>query len=83
MFPRFSLISQNVDDLYQAALSRNTIEFHGNIMRTVCSEEGCVVEINPQQTSLSDRARYALHDTVAQLLPALVRALRDRPGEHA
>ena len=155
MFPRFSLISQNVDGLHQAAGSRNMIEFHGNIMRTVCSEEGCVVEdydasgspppcphcgaylrpdvvwfgeqidkdalaaaiayagacdvffaigtsalvqpaaelaelalqsgaclveINPQQTSLSDRASYALHGTAAQLLPALVRALRDSPG---
>ncbi len=158
MFPRFSLISQNVDGLHQAAGSRNMIEFHGNIMRTVCSEEGrvvedydasespppcphcgaylrpdvvwfgeqidtdalaaaieyagacdvffaigtsalvqpaaglaelalqsgaCLVEINPQQTSLSDRASYALHGTAAELLPALVRALRDSPGERA
>lgn len=152
IFPRFSLISQNVDGLHQAAGSKNMIEFHGNIMRTICSAEGCVVEeydagespppcprcgaylrpdvvwfgeqidkdalaaaiayagacdvffaigtsaqvqpaagladlamqsgacmieINPQQTPLSDRASYALRGNAARLLPALVRALRE------
>ncbi|MCZ6499508.1 MAG: NAD-dependent deacylase [Gammaproteobacteria bacterium] len=153
MFPHFSLISQNVDGLHQAAGSRNMIEFHGNIMRTICADEGCViedydasespppcpncgaylrpdvvwfgeqidkqaldaaiayasacdvffaigtsaqvqpaaglaelaiqsgacmVEINPQQTLLSDRVSYAIHGNAAQVLPALIRALRGR-----
>ena len=152
MFPHFSLISQNVDGLHQAAGSRNMIEFHGNIMRTICSAEGrvvenfddnkspppcphcgaylrpdvvwfgeqidnerldaaiayanacdvffaigtsaqvqpaaglaelamqsgaCMIEINPQRTLLSNRASYALHGTAAQVLPVLVRELRD------
>ena len=152
MVPQFSLISQNVDGLHQAAGSRNMIEFHGNIMRTICSDErrvvenyddtespppcphcgaylrpdvvwfgeqidkedleaaiayagacdvffaigtsaqvqpaaglaelamrsgACMVEINPQETLLSDRASYALHGTAAQVLPTLVQTLRD------
>ena len=35
--PRFTLITQNVDGLHQRAGSRNVIELHGNIMRTVCA----------------------------------------------
>jgi NAD-dependent deacetylase len=44
LFPRFSLITQNVDGLHQAAGSQKMIEFHGNIMRTICADEGCVIE---------------------------------------
>lgn len=36
----FQLITQNVDGLHQRAGSRNVIELHGNLTRTVCSEEG-------------------------------------------
>ena len=35
--PHFTLITQNVDGLHQRAGSRNIIELHGNIMRTVCA----------------------------------------------
>ena len=36
--PRFTLITQNVDGLHQAAGSRNVIELHGNILRTRCAD---------------------------------------------
>jgi len=42
-FPRFHLVTQNVDGLHQRAGSRRVIELHGNIMRTKCSEEGTIV----------------------------------------
>ena len=42
--PHFTLITQNVDGLHQAAGSRAVIELHGNIRRTRCSEEGVIVE---------------------------------------
>jgi len=37
--PSFALITQNVDGLHRRAGSRNVIELHGNILRTVCSAE--------------------------------------------
>ncbi len=40
LVPRFTLITQNVDGLHQAAGSRNVIELHGNIMRTRCADCG-------------------------------------------
>ena len=43
LFPRFQLITQNVDGLHQRAGSRRVIELHGNIMRTKCFEEGTIV----------------------------------------
>jgi NAD-dependent deacetylase len=42
-FPRFTLITQNVDGLHQRAGSRDVIELHGNITRTKCFEENTVV----------------------------------------
>jgi NAD-dependent deacetylase len=40
IFPEFHLITQNVDNLHQAAGNKNVIELHGNIMRNRCSECG-------------------------------------------
>ncbi len=42
--PHFTLITQNVDGLHRQAGSRHVVELHGNIMRTICSREGTVVE---------------------------------------
>lgn len=39
--PAFTLITQNVDGLHQRAGSRDVIEFHGNVTRTVCFEKPC------------------------------------------
>ncbi len=38
--PEFTLITQNVDGLHTKAGSRNVIEIHGNLWRTVCVECG-------------------------------------------
>ncbi len=40
LVPHFTLITQNVDGLHQAAGSRHVIELHGNIMRTRCADCG-------------------------------------------
>jgi NAD-dependent deacetylase len=37
-FPTFALLTQNVDNLHQAAGSRNVVELHGNIWRARCIE---------------------------------------------
>jgi NAD-dependent deacetylase len=42
-FPTFTLITQNVDGLHARAGSRDVLELHGNIARTLCFEEGSVV----------------------------------------
>lgn len=42
--PSFSLVTQNVDGLHQRAGSRNVIELHGNITRSMCSVERVVVD---------------------------------------
>jgi NAD-dependent protein deacetylase/lipoamidase len=42
-FPRFTLITQNVDGLHQRAGSHDVIELHGNITRTKCFKEDTVV----------------------------------------
>jgi len=43
-FPKFDLITQNVDGLHQLAGSEDVIELHGNIMRTKCFDEEVVVD---------------------------------------
>jgi NAD-dependent deacetylase len=40
LFPRFLLITQNVDGLHQRAGSRIMVELHGNILRERCLECG-------------------------------------------
>lgn len=45
--PRFTLITQNVDDLHRRAGNRVPIELHGNILRDRCFEEDVVVD--PQE----------------------------------
>lgn len=42
--PNFTLITQNVDGLHQAAGSRKVLELHGNIWRVRCVREGIVTE---------------------------------------
>ncbi len=44
---RFTLITQNVDNLHGKAGSSNIIELHGNIQRTRCFDEGTLVESWP------------------------------------
>lgn len=42
--PFFTLMTQNVDNLHQAAGSSGLIELHGNLQRTKCSREGVLVD---------------------------------------
>jgi NAD-dependent deacetylase len=42
--PDFTLVTQNVDGLHRRAGSRNVVELHGNVLRSVCSAERDVVE---------------------------------------
>lgn len=41
--PRFTLVTQNIDDLHRIAGSQRVIELHGNIQRSKCLEEEVVV----------------------------------------
>jgi NAD-dependent deacetylase len=43
MVPRFTLLTQNVDGLHVMAGSREVIELHGNLQRTLCFDEGTEV----------------------------------------
>ena len=43
--PGFTLVTQNVDGLHARAGSRNVIELHGSILRSKCSREGVIVEL--------------------------------------
>ena len=42
--PHFTLVTQNVDGLHRRAGSKNVVELHGNIQRTLCSSEMLAVE---------------------------------------
>ncbi len=41
--PKLTLVTQNVDGLHQRAGSRDVVELHGNIMRSLCSRDRRVV----------------------------------------
>ena len=53
--PKLTLITQNVDGLHRQAGSRNVIELHGNINRTICSEERRVIESWPETDEVPPR----------------------------
>lgn len=42
--PRFTLITQNIDNLHQSAGSTDVLELHGNIFRSKCFRENVLVE---------------------------------------
>lgn len=44
LVPRFTLITQNIDNLHAAAGSQSIIELHGNIERNKCFDENIVIE---------------------------------------
>ena len=47
LVPRFTLVTQNVDGLHARAGSRTVLELHGNILRTVCSNDRHMVDSWP------------------------------------
>lgn len=46
LVPEFLLVTQNVDGLHARAGSRRLVELHGDIRRTICSRERCVIELD-------------------------------------
>ena len=48
LFPKFHLITQNVDGLHQRAGTGGVIELHGNITRTKCFDEDTIVASWPE-----------------------------------
>lgn len=46
--PHFTLITQNIDNLHQAAGSTDVLELHGNIFRRKCFRENVLVEPWPE-----------------------------------
>jgi NAD-dependent deacetylase len=68
LLPELTLITQNVDGLHQRAGSRNVIELHGNLLRTRCSQEACLVE----EWQESDRVPPACPHCGAHLRPDVV-----------
>jgi NAD-dependent deacetylase len=40
-YQKFTLITQNIDGLHQKAGSKNVIELHGNVNRTICTDPYC------------------------------------------
>ena len=53
--PRFTLITQNVDDLHRRAGSTGVIELHGNITRVKCFDDDQIVEDWPATDELPPR----------------------------
>jgi NAD-dependent deacetylase len=47
-YPSFTLITQNVDGLHQAAGSKQVVELHGNIFRSKCSIENLEFTVDPE-----------------------------------
>ncbi|MEK6712407.1 MAG: NAD-dependent deacylase [Nitrospinota bacterium] len=47
--PRFTLVTQNVDNLHRAAGSANLIELHGNLWRVRCSNMDCGEAFLPRE----------------------------------
>lgn len=46
LFPRFTLITQNIDNLHQRAGSQSVLELHGNIFRYKCLERNHPVSLD-------------------------------------
>jgi NAD-dependent deacetylase len=57
---KFTLVTQNIDQLHQRAGSKNVIEMHGSLFRTRCSRSGC------ELTPFEDRATYDEPPTCAK-----------------
>lgn len=66
LVPEFLLVTQNVDGLHARAGSRRLVELHGDIRRTICSRERCVVELD----------RASAHDEHAPSCPRCGARLR-------
>lgn len=87
---KFTLITQNVDELHQRAGSSNVVELHGSVFQTRCSDTKCASPpfrdpLTYEQTPLCKECGSALRPDIVlfdEMLPAQAdwnskRALRD------
>jgi NAD-dependent deacetylase len=58
LFPKFTLITENVDGLHRLAGSQKTIELHGDIFRTKCSFENKIVSDWPETDEIPPRCPH-------------------------
>jgi NAD-dependent deacetylase len=47
---QLTIATQNIDGLHQKAGSKNVLELHGSVLRSRCSDPGCVLPPFPDQT---------------------------------
>jgi NAD-dependent deacetylase len=77
-FPDFTLVTQNIDGLHQAAGSSDVIELHGNIWRARCTSCGTKYDLRDKESTssrtfiCSDCGNYLRPDVVlfGEMLPA-------------
>ena len=69
LFPKFTLITQNVDRLHQSAGSLNVVELHGNIMDNFCNK--CKKPYHGE-TSLDNKQLAYCPDCGGLIRPAVV-----------
>jgi NAD-dependent deacetylase len=55
---KFTLITQNVDQLHQRAGSKNVVEVHGSNFRTRCSNESCSLPVYEEAETHEKAAPY-------------------------
>lgn len=53
LFTDFTLVTQNIDGLHQAAGSRSVVELHGNIWRARCT--ACAAELDQREEQTGER----------------------------
>jgi NAD-dependent deacetylase len=51
-FPRFSVLTQNIDGMHKKAGSRNVVELHGSIWRMRCSRDGLTIQNDDPVTEI-------------------------------
>jgi NAD-dependent deacetylase len=71
LVPRFTLITQNVDELHRRAGSRSPIELHGSLFRSRCIRDGAVHEELVDE-ALAGRRLPQCPDCGALLRPGVV-----------
>lgn len=72
MIDRLTLITQNVDGLHQRAGSKDVIEFHGNIMRSRCTNGHPATDMAPMEITDSRERPPRCVQCGARLRPGVV-----------
>lgn len=69
LFAAFTLVTQNVDGLHQAAGSREVVELHGNIWRARCT--ACAAQLDQREMTTDERSP-ACHECGEAMRPNVV-----------